>query len=247
MEIFESWLVSKPIAHRGYYNNEDAPENSLKAFLKAIENNFAIELDVHVIADGTVAVFHDNQLSRMTGKDGYINNLTKEQLKKCKLGNSDQTIPTLKEVFDLVDGKTPILIEIKQESIKIGNSEQIILNELKNYKGEIAIQSFNPFTLEWFKNNAPEYWRGVLSSFFPKTDANRPNSWIKRHVLKKMMFNKRIKPDFISYDVRNLPNRFVKKYKNLPLLGWTVKSQEQFLEAIKVVDNVIFEGFEPKI
>ncbi|MBQ8762239.1 MAG: glycerophosphodiester phosphodiesterase [Clostridia bacterium] len=247
MDIFDSWLVNTPIAHRGFFNYSDAPENSLKAFERAIEKGYAIELDIHVTVDNSIVVFHDNQLSRMTGKDGYTKNLTKEQIKEYTLGNSDQTIPTLQEVFDLVKGRTPILIEIKGESTKIGINEVEILKVLKEYDGPIALQSFNPLIMEWFKNNAPEYTRGILSSCFTKDDKNRPKSWIKRFVLKRMLFNKQVQPHFIAYNVKDIPNRFVKKYKNIPLLGWTVTSQEQYLDAVKKLDNIIFQDFEPKI
>ncbi len=247
MDIFNSWIVNKPIAHRGFFNYSDAPENSLKSFERAIEKGYAIELDVHIIADDTIIVFHDKELSRMTGKDGYTKNLTLEKLKDYKLGKSNETIPTLKQVFDLVNGRTPILIEIKDFSLNDCKLEKQLLKLMREYKGELAIQSFNPFSLAWFAKNAPEYWRGILSSFFNKNDPDTPKSWFRRYILKRMFLNKNAKPNFISYNIENLPNRFVNKYKNLPLLGWTVKSQKQYLDKVKFVDNIIFQDFEPKI
>ncbi|MBQ7977594.1 MAG: glycerophosphodiester phosphodiesterase [Clostridia bacterium] len=249
MDIYQSWLVEKFIAHRGFFDNENQiPENSLLAFEKAIENGYAIELDVHVIADGTVVVFHDNILGRMTGQDGYIGQLTKDDLSKYHLLDTEQTIPTLQQVFDLVDGKTPILIEIKSENLKVGADETKIYELLKEYKGEFAVQSFNPFTIEWFKNNAPEITRGLLSSKFKK-DENNPKSWVKRYALRHMTFNKRSKPQFIAYNVLDLPANILKgrKFKGLPILGWTVKSQSQYMEVVKYVDNIIFQDFKPSI
>ncbi len=248
MEIFKSWLVEKFIAHRGFFNNEDFPENSLGAFEQAIEKGYAIELDVHVISDGTVVVFHDSQLGRMTGKDGYVKNLKHTDLKNYKLLDTEYTIPTLDEVLALVDNRTPILVEIKSENIKVGVDEAKIYEILKKYNGQFAVQSFNPFSIEWFKNNAPEITRGILSAKFTKNMENRPKSFIKRLALRNMWFNKRAKPQFIAYNVEDLPNIFIKnKCKGLPVLGWTVKSQTQYLEIIKYVDNIIFQDFEPKI
>ena len=242
MEIFNSWLIKDYIAHRGLHNEKN-PENSLGAFMNAIDEGYAIELDVQQIADGTVIVFHDYSLSRMTGRDGYTKNLLASELSEYKLAKTDFYIPTLQEVLNLVDGQVPLLIEIKNEG-KIGELEKATYDLLKNYAGEYAIQSFNPYSLEWFKNNAPKIWRGQLSSFFKGENL----SFIKKFALKAMLLNKRVsKPDFISYNVQNLPNIYVKRFKNLPLLAWCVRSQTEYMKAVKYCDNIIFEGFEPKI
>ena len=149
MDIKKSWLCSQPIAHRGLHGNS-VPENSLLAFSRAIENGFAIELDVRPIDDGTVVVFHDDKLTRMTNRDGYVCNLSKEELDTIRLKNSDEKIPTFKEVLDFVAGRTPILIEIKNES-QVGALEQSTLDLLASYNGEYAVQSFNPYSIEFFK------------------------------------------------------------------------------------------------
>ena len=243
--IFESFIVQNYIAHRGFHNST-FPENSLGAFQNAIDNNYAIELDVQLLKDNTVAVFHDKKLARMTNKDGYIQNLTKDDLSNHKLLDTEYTIPTLEEVFKLVDGKVGILIEIKNETTKTGKLEKEVCKLIRNYNGPVAIQSLNPLSLEWFSKYAPNVLRGQLSYFFNDESAKNV-SWFKRFALKRMMLNKRSKPDFISYSVLNLPNRYVKKYKDLPLIGWTVKSQEQYRNISKYVDNIIFEDFEPKI
>jgi glycerophosphoryl diester phosphodiesterase len=242
MEIFNSWIVKDYIAHRGLHNAH-APENSLGAFVNAIKEGYAIELDVQQIADGTVVVFHDYSLSRMTGKDGYTKNLIKAELKSYNLLNTDFYIPTLEEVLSVVDGQVPILIEIKNEG-KVGELEKATYELLKNYNGDFAIQSFNPYSLEWFKLNAPNIWRGQLSSFFKGENL----SFVKKFALKRMLLNKKVSdPHFISYNTTNLPNMYVKKYNNLPLLAWVVRSQTEYMNAVKHCDNIIFEGFEPKI
>lgn len=241
MDIFKSWLVERCIAHRGLHNDQ-LPENSLGAFNNAIINGYPIELDVHMISDGTLVVFHDDTLSRMTGKDGYLKNLNKDDLKEYFLAQSKYTIPTLEEVLSLVDGKVPLLIEIKNNS-KVGALETKLLETLKKYNGDYAIESFNPYVLEWFKNNAPEILRGQLAGFFK----GEKLSSIKKFALKRMLLNKIAMPNFISYEATSLPNRFVRKYKTLPLIAWTVRSQEEYLKVVKYCDNVIFENFEPKI
>ncbi len=250
MDIFKSWLVEgSPIAHRGFFDNKNGiPENSLKAFENAVKHNYAIELDVQVISDNTVVVFHDFELARMTGQDGYITKLTKEELKNYKLLDTDEHIPTLQEVFDLVNGSVPILVEIKTATTtKVGKQEAYILEVLKNYNGPFAIQSFNPFTLEWFSKNAPEIWRGLLSSYWPKDNPERPQSTMVRWALRNMIFAKRAKPNFINHDLKQLPNRHTKKWKHIPLLSWVAYNQEDYIKALQVSDNVVFQDFEPKV
>lgn len=242
MDLFKTWLVEYPIAHRGLHTDE-MPENSLGAFQNAIDNGYPIELDVHLTCDGTVVVFHDDSLARVTNKDGYVKNLTKDTLKDYSLFGTKYTIPTFKEVLDLVAGQVPILIEVKNTG-KVGELESALLKILKDYTGEYAIQSFNPYVLEWFKKNSPQIARGQLAGYFK----GEKLSFIKKFALKRMLLNKKIScPDFISYDARNVPNRFVNKYKNLPLLVWCVRSQDEYLKKVKYCDNIIFENFEPKI
>ena len=242
-DIFNSFIVNKLFTHRGLYNNEKGiPENCLISFEKAKKKGYAIELDILGLEQFTPVVFHDLKLSRMTGKDGYINNLIKEDLVNYPLINSNELIPTLEEALNFIDGRTPIIIEIKNR-FRPGVLEKKVLELLKNYKGEFAIASFNPYSLGWFKNNAPNIWRGQISSFFD----DKKLSPLRKLFLKRLKLTRVSSPHFISYDAKNLPNIFVNKFKKLPLLSWPIKSQEEYLKVIKHCDNVIFEGFEPKL
>lgn len=243
MDLFNSWLVNKYIAHRGFHD-EESPENSLSSFKKAIDHDYAIELDVHVIEDGTPVVFHDDTLKRMTGQDGYIRQIKNvEELKKINLINSKEQIPTLQEALDLINGKTPIIVEIKDFKLNC-YYEKAVYDLLKNYKGDYAVMSFNPYSLKWFKENAPEVIRGQLSCYFK--DAKL--SLVKKYVLKRMKLNKKVsEPHFIAYKWDEIPNRYVNKYKNLPLLVWAVPSQQAYMKVAKHCDNIIFETFEPRI
>ena len=248
MDIFKTWLVTKPIAHRGFWS-ADIPENSLAACESAITKGYAIELDLRQLDDGTVVVFHDESLSRMTGKDGYVSALKKSELKNYPLINSNnnpQHIPTLEEVLKFVDGRVPVLIEIKNSG-KAGIFEQAVIDILVNYTGEIAIQSFNPYSLGYFVEHAPHILRGQLSSYFRHV---KEIGAIKRAVLKRLKLNDVSKPDFIAYEWKFLPNKYVKKYvknHNIPVISWTIKSNAE-MEAVRAhCDNLIFERFEPKL
>ncbi len=242
MDLFKTWLVETPIAHRGYHS-KNVPENSLAAFAAAVQKGYAIELDVQLLADDTVVVFHDESLARMTGNDGYLKYLSKEDLKSLKLAGTKECIPTLAEVLALVDGKVPLLIEVKNKH-KVGKLEQQVIDLMKNYHGEFAIQSFNPYSLAYFKQHAPNFIRGQLSGYFK----NEKLGWLKKFVLKSMRLNKKVsEPHFIAYEYNTLPNRYVRKFKKLPLLAWAVPSKEDYLEVVKHCDNVIFENFDPEI
>ncbi len=242
MEIFNSWLVSMPIAHRGLHDKQ-TPENSLPAFQKAIDAGYPIEIDVQMLSDGTPVVFHDESLSRLTGNDGYIKFLTKADLDILQLSGTKERIPTFEEVLKFVDGRTPLLIEIKNKN-KVGELEKKVIELLKDYKGEYAVQSFNPFVLSYFYNHAPQIPRGQLAGYLK----GEKMPFFQKFALKRMLLNKKTShPDFISYEARTLPNRYVKKYKKLPLLAWTVRNQGEYLKVVKYCDNVIFEDFEPKI
>lgn len=242
MDLFKSWLVETPIAHRGFHDDE-RPENSISAFKNAIANGYAIELDVQMLSDGTVVVFHDESLSRMTGNDGYLKFLTKQDLPMLKLKNSKESIPTLEETLKAINGESPVIIEIKN-NLKVKDLEQKVIDILANYKGEVAVASFNPMVLAYFKQHAPHILRGQLAGYLK----NIKMKFITRWGLKRMVLAKKVAgADFIMYEAKTLPNRFVRKFKKLPLIAWTVKSQEEYLRVVKYCDNVVFEGFEPKI
>lgn len=226
-------LLKRYFAHRGIHG--EFPENSLPAFQEAIDKKFGIELDVHLTKDNELVVFHDDSLNRMTGEDNFVRFLTLSELKKLKLKGSHEKIPTLAETLNLVAGKTPILLEIKVEN----NTKKLckkIIEELKNYTGEVFIQSFNPFALRFFYKHAPQYLRGQLSSFFVDDSIN----FIKKNVVKKLMLNKFAHIDFVSYNIKDLPNKYVEKL-NVPILSWSIKTHEQFLKAKKTSDNLIVD------
>lgn len=239
----ESWLLNRPIAHRGLHNDKSIPENSLLAFELAAEKNYPVELDVQILADENVVVFHDYDHFRLTNVKGKISEQTFSSIKKLHLCETAQKIPLIEEVFELVNGKIPILIEVKNEG-KIGRLEPQLLKKIRNYKGEIAVQSFNPFTIRWFKENAPEIIRGQLSSDFKESKLN----WYERFLLRNLFFIPINSPMFISYNVNCTPNLITNaaQFLGYPLIVWTVMSEEQQLKAAKYAKNIIFEGFIPK-
>ena len=242
MNIYESWIVKSPIAHRGLHS-EKVPENSISAFKQAVKNKLPIELDVIALADGTPVVFHDEKLARMTGCDGFISSLNISDIEGLKLQGTKEKIPTLAEALEVIDGKVPVLIEIKNTG-KVGPLEKAVWKELIKYDGEYAIQSFNPFSLEWFKNNAPKVKRGQLAGFFKNSTTL---TGIKRYALKRMIFNKRVsEPNFIVYDGSDIPNKYLKKYYGVvPVLAYTIRTEGEEIRLKGFCDNIIFENYTP--
>ena len=234
------WIITNPIAHRGLHNGFNIPENSYLAFSKAIEDNYTIELDVRLTKDKKIVVFHDKNLSRVCAVNKKISNQTFNNIKKIPLYNTTQTIPLLKDVLILVNGKVPLLIEIKNYG-KVGEFEKLLVEEISQYKGEIAICSFNVEVIKWFKKYQPNILRGLIYG-----DLHKFNIIYYKTVLIYRILTSN--PDFISLDYKLLdtflPNicRIFKK----KLLCWTVKKKKKIKKAKLFTDNFIFENFHMK-
>ena len=233
------FLKETIIAHRGVHNEKDIIENSLEAFKEAVNKNYIIELDVHFLKDGEVVVFHDDNIERMTGINKNLKDCTYDEIRNIKLLNKNTYIPKFSDVLKLVDGKVPILIELKNDN-KVGLLESSLVQILKKYNGKYAVQSFNPLSIRWFKNNYPNIIRGQLVCKFK----NKKMDNIKKFILKTMFFNIITNPDFISHSVDDLSYKEVNKIKkNKFILGWTVRNKERYDELIKYYDNLICEKF----
>ena len=232
----DHWLITRPIAHRGLWGG-DIIENSLSAYQNAVQNGYPIEIDLYSSKDGVLMSFHDSTLKRMTGEDGFIFDKTFSFLSSLSLLGSKEKIPTFDQVLSLVDGKVPLLIELKNQPDK--NYVSSVVERLKNYKGEFAIQSFNPLLINKVKKLAPEFIRGILGS--EKDGAN----FFERFIVKHMPLNFLVKPDFISYRHTGLPLK-KRKVKNKAVICWTIENQETANSALKNAQNIIFENFIPK-
>lgn len=238
MRISEnSWLLNTPIAHRGLWGG-NVVENSLTAYKKAVEMGYPIEIDVFITTDNHLVSFHDDNLRRMTGEDGFVFNKTLAELKALRLNQTLERIPTFDEVLEICQGKVPILIEIKNQPNKQVVDE--LVARLKSYNGEFAIQSFNPLYINRVKKLAPSFIRGILSDTF-----NLDKSRIVRYIVRKMPLNFICKPDFLSFNYKSLPIKF-RRAKKYPKLAWTITSQEIADDIKPYANNIIFENFLPE-
>lgn len=227
------FLRSPLIAHRGMHNiKQNIPENSLKSFEMAIFHGYTIELDLHILKDGTIIVFHDDNLKRMTGINKNLRDVTYDEIKNLKLQNTDCHIPLFKEVLHLVNGAVPLLIELKTD-VSVGRLEKKAMELIRDYNGKYAIQSFRPASIYWFRMHYPDVVRGLLSS-----DSSKKNIFNK-------ILNFFICPDFLSYDISVLPNELVEDFrKNHLVLGWTIRNNSDLEKAENYCDNFICENIE---
>lgn len=218
---------NKIIAHRGLHNNYIV-ENTLLAFLKAVEKDYAVELDIRLLKDGTVVVYHDIDLKRLTGINKLIESCTLKDISNIKI-NDKYCIPTLEQVLKLINGKVPIYIDVKGN---IGNYklEEKLLDLLKEYRGEIFIQSFNPKTIRWLRKKEPKYKYGLITFSYPQYN-----------ILKKIFIHLQV--DFIACYLENVSNKRLQKLrKNKILIGWTIKKQSEFKKYDPFVDKFICEN-----
>lgn len=232
-------------AHRGLHDNAgDAPENSLAAFKKAVKAGYGIEMDVQLTKDKVPVVFHDFTLERACGKEGKVYDYTWEELKEFRLFGSDQTIPRFEEVLAVVDGKVPLIIELKVEWMEIyvcTVADEI----LRKYKGTYCIESFNPMVLLWYRRYHNDVMRGQLADGFTKSKEFHGILYV---FLQNLMMNGVAKPDFVAYNhkyAQNLSRRICRRlYGNLAV-AWTIKSKEELEKARKQFDLFIFDSFIP--
>ncbi len=234
-------------AHRGLHSEENKiPENSLSAFRAAREQGFGIEMDLQITADGQVVVFHDYTIDRMCGVSGKIDQMTYAELRELKLGDTDEHIPLLSEVLEVMGGKQPLVIELKpvlrRDELCVATYDII-----KNYKGEFCIESFDPFALCWFRKNAPHIVRGQLSAKIArwerKQEKNMRYALAKSFVISNVFLNCLSRPHFIAHrlEKKTWAVRIAEKMGAMRF-AWT--STEPGNEAMH--DSIIFEGYLPE-
>jgi glycerophosphoryl diester phosphodiesterase len=242
-------FLTTPIAHRAFHNRAAGrPENSRGAIRAAIEAGYGIEIDVQLSADGQAMVFHDYDLGRLTNQSGPVRTRTEAELSAIHLKDAPDGIPTLPEVLSIIDGKVPLLIEIKDQDgamgPDVGPLEQATADALRHYRGPVAIMSFNPHAVAAFHAAAPELPVGLTTSAYDPADwAPLPKRVCDR--LRDIPDYDRCHAGFISHEASDLNRPRVAELKTLgaTILCWTINSQAAEDEARKIADNVTFEGY----
>lgn len=230
-----AWIGEQDFAHRGLHGG-GIPENSRSAFARAIAQGHGIELDVQRSSDGQPVVFHDDTLDRLTAETGPVLRRSAAQLGAVTLTGSDDTIPTLRQVLAQIDGQVPVLIEIKSDRrTRIAALCLAVRRVLEGYTGKHAVMSFDPRVGRWYRLHSPHTVRGLIVS--EGEDRALPGK------VRRRLWLWCARPDFLAYDVRDLPSRFAarQRRRGLPLATWTVRDAEHDERAEAHADAAIFE------
>ncbi|MET0942281.1 MAG: glycerophosphodiester phosphodiesterase [Mesorhizobium sp.] len=233
-----SWLAKRPVAHRGFHDlNNKVWENTLSAFQAAVERGYAIECDVHLSSDGVPVIFHDGGLKRLTDTEGLIWQRTAREIAALKVGGTADHVPTLKEMLDLVNGRVPLVVELKGTPGHDEGLVERVCEMLRAYDGEAAIMSFDHWLIRQFPLHAKNLPTGLTACGSLTHELEMHFSMLGHGI------------SFVSYGVFDLPNRFVsfvRKRLDMPVISWTVRGQEDVERTFAHVDQMTFEGFEPE-
>ncbi|MCG9916870.1 MAG: glycerophosphodiester phosphodiesterase [Phenylobacterium sp.] len=242
----EAWdlLFHPPVAHRGLWTPDGAPENSLGAFQAACAAGYGIELDVHLSSDGEAMVFHDNTLQRMTGIEGRLRDRTAAELGEMSLMGTDETIPTLAETLALIGQRAMVHVELKTHWGEVGPLERRVHEIIIDHAGPLCVIGFNPYSHAWFAEHYPGVLRGLDSFSYRDVKHLNPE---QREAYARLEQVEIARPHFLALGLDMLPSERADAYRaeGMPVVAWTVRKPEQW-EAVKDhCDNLIFEGFTP--
>lgn len=233
-------FLGRLYAHRGVFDNESVPENSLAAFRGALRLGVGMEFDIHRTADGEVVVFHDASLQRMCGDPRRITDMTLAELRQLPLLNTDEKIPTLKEVLDLVQGQVPLIVELKGESANTSLCDAA-MPILESYGGQYCIESFNPLLVARYGKLAPHVMRGVLVTKYKRDGEDRGALGF---ALQNLFLNFLARPDFIA--ARHVYGRYFPTWLCRKLgavtFAWTIRTREEYDAYRENFDAYIMEN-----
>ena len=242
MKDLQGWSY----AHRGLHGN-GVPENSMAAFKAALNGGYGIELDIHLLADGNLAVIHDSLLNRTTGQPGRIEDLTTEQLKDYRLEGTEETIPEFMDVLTLYNGKAPLIVELKPVDGNHAALTEAACRMLESYKGSYCLESFDPRCIAWLKKNRPQIIRGQLTENYFKSRSDLPD--YLKFLLKHNMTNFLTVPDFVAYryvDRKDtVTNDICRRLWKAQGVSWTLRTPDEYRVAVDEGWLPIFEGFRP--
>ena len=242
-------FLALPIAHRALHDRAAGViENSPAAIRKAIAAGYAIEIDIQLSADGEAMVFHDEELDRLTGETGWVKDRSAAELGQITLKDSSDRIETLAEVLRIVAGQVPLLIEIKDQTLTMsetdGRLEEACARALKDYQGDVALMSFNPHSVAHMARLCPDLPRGITTSAYD------PAEWAPLDpatcaYLREIPDYEATLSSFISHEAADLarPRVGALKSEGAAILCWTIRSPQAEARARAYADNVTFESY----
>jgi glycerophosphoryl diester phosphodiesterase len=244
-----AWLTARPIAHRGLHDTSAGViESTTSAFSAAIAGGYGMETDLQISADGEAMVHHDDVLGRLTEGSGRLSDMAAVEIKRVRFKTSADRILTLSELCDLVGGRATLVLELKSHFDGDRRLVQRAADVLANYAGPVAVMSFDPAMIEVVRWIAPDLTRGIVAE---RHYAHHEWDRIPRSEKRRMAFllhANRTRPQFIAYGVKDLPAAaplIARAVFGLPLLTWTVRSDDDHRRAARWADQMIFEGIRP--
>lgn len=234
-------------AHRGLHTRDrKIPENSLPAFAAAAQMGYGMELDVQLSKDGQVVVFHDDTLKRVCGVEGRVDAFTLEELRAMRLCGTEDGIPLFTEVLALVNGRVPMIVELKTGPRRVELCEAV-LPLLRAYQGAYCVESFDPRIVGWFAKHAPDILRGQLSDSTAHFIKDGQSKWMSV-ALGNLFTNVVARPQFIAYGSGE-KSIWVKLVEAMGALRvcWTVRDNDDIEEKERENDVVIFEFYTPPV
>ncbi len=233
------WLSQWDYAHRGLHS-DGVPENSPSAFADAMARGLGIECDVQRTRDGRAVVFHDWELDRLTDRTGPVARLDASEIETIELSGNNDRIPQLGRFLDQVSGQVPVLIELKSKSARRVRSLCLAVHRaLEGYRGDYAVMSFDPRVSRWFAQHSPRAVRGLVIK-------EQGNTSLRANMARRSALW-HAQPDFLAYDVRDFPSKFAsaQRERGLPVLTWTVRTEELRKKALENADALIAEIEKP--
>lgn len=244
------WLTARPIAHRGLHDRAAGlVENTMPAFDAAIERSFAIELDVQLTCDGEAVVFHDHVLDRLTGEMGPVVERTADELSQIEVTGAGATIDTLASVISRVDGRVPLVVEIKSRFDGDMRLADAVVGTLQAYQGPAAIITFDPDVMTRVATHKTGRPLGIVAARMGWPHWMELSAW-QRFVFGALIHPAALRADFVSYDQSSLPafSPLMAKYiGRKALISWTIKDQATADRLRPYVDQITFEGFAPHV
>lgn len=243
------WLTARPIAHRGLHDRDNRIiENTSGAARAAIARDYAIECDVGLTRDAELIVFHDDRLERLTDGNGDIAEKTLSELKALHLKDCDERIPTLQEFLDVIADRVPLVLEIKSRFDNETEIVRLIAQCLSAYQGRVAIKSFDPEIIIATRALMPDRPRGFIGeSLYNDPEWNSLGTERKSRLIALDDFSA-MAPDFLSWYIKDLDHanvQMARRSLGLPVMSWTVRTEDEREKAKNFADQMVFEGFQP--
>ncbi len=241
------WLTARPLAHRGLHDAAAGViENTASAFAAAIAGGYGIECDLQISADGEAMVHHDDALGRLTEGGGRLADMSAADIKQARFKQSADRILTLGELCDQVDGRATLVLELKSRFAGDRRLAQRTADVLASYRGPAAAMSFDPALVAAVRDIAPRLARGIVAQRRYDNWPGLPPALARQ--MAHLLHLPRTRPHFIAYAIKDLPALAplaARIILRLPLLTWTVRSENERRRAAAYADQIIFEGWRP--